>query len=442
MTDSPNIDLLLQARWIIPVVPSGRVLENCAIAIRNQRIVALVPQAEAVKLYTAKETVDLGEHVLIPGLINSHGHLAMSLLRGYADDKPLQEWLEQHIWPAEGQWVSERFAHDGTQLAMAEMIRAGTTCFSDMYFFPDATAAAAQQASMRANIYAPIINFPSAWAQSPEEYIHKALALHDDYRSSELISVGLGPHAPFTVADEVFERVVVLSEELQAPIHVHLHETAFEVEQGVTETGLRPTERLAKLGVLSPLTQCVHMTQVTEADIELIKEAGAHVIHCPESNLKLASGFCPVQQFMDAGINVAIGTDGAASNNDLDLLGELRTAAMLAKAVAQDAAALNAHQALAMATVNGAKACGQEANLGSLEVGKYADITAIRLDALEASPLYDVASHLVYTQNSHRVSDVWVGGKALLRDRKLQTLNEKDIRQQSMQWQQKISASH
>ncbi|MEX1034139.1 MAG: TRZ/ATZ family hydrolase [Cellvibrionaceae bacterium] len=438
MAATEHIDTLISSRWIIPVVPADQILESCALAIDKGRIVALVPQAEASKRFVAREIIDLPHHILIPGLVNSHGHAGMSLLRGFANDQPLQQWLEEHIWPAEMQWVNAEFVYDGCQLAMAEMIRAGTTCFADMYFFPDQVAKAAQQAGMRAQICSPVLDFPTMWAQTAEEYISRALAVHDDFRSSDLIHIGFGPHAPYTVSDEPLRRIAVLAEELQAPVQIHLHETAFEVDQAVEQTGKRPARRLQELNILSPLAQCVHMTQVDAEDIDILSQSGAHVVHCPESNLKLASGFCPVDKLLRAGINVALGTDGAASNNDLDLLGEMRTAALLAKGVANNAAALNAHQALRMATLNGAKALGQEQHIGSLETGKLADLTAISVDTLEATPLFDPVSHIVYTNCTRDVTDVWVKGKALMRDRKLRTLNEQEIRRKAGEWQGKL----
>jgi 5-methylthioadenosine/S-adenosylhomocysteine deaminase len=438
MSSPQPIRLLIKARWIIPVVPENRVLENCAIVINNGLIEALLPQEEAEKRFEAEQVINLGNHILIPGLINAHGHSAMSLLRGYADDKPLQDWLQNHIWPAESQWVSEEFVRDGSALAMAEMIKSGTTCFADMYFYPEQTAQLAQQAHMRSQITFPILDFPTPWGQGPDDYFAKGLALHDDFRSSSLVRIGFGPHAPYTLSDEPLKKIAVLAQELDAPIQIHLHETAQEVADSLKQYGKRPSQRLMELGLLSSLTQCVHMTQVDDTDIALLKESGAHVIHCPESNLKLASGFCPTHKLLQAGVNVALGTDGAASNNDLDLFGEMKTAALLGKAIAGDAAALNAHTALRMATLNGAKAMGLEDQIGSLEVGKAADITAIDMSELEAQPIYDPASQLVYTNNAHRVSHVWVGGKALLLSRQLQTLNERELLAKARWWRQQI----
>lgn len=438
MSAPKPISLLIKARWIVPVVPENRVFEHCALAVNKGLIEAIVPQKEADKRYDAEQIIHLGNHLVIPGLVNAHGHAGMSLLRGYADDLPLKEWLEDHIWPAEGQWVSEDMIRDGTELAMAEMIRSGTTCFSDMYFFPEQVAQAAQQAHMRAQVNFPVLDFPTAWGSGPEEYLRKGLALHDDFRASELVHIGFGPHAPYTVSDEPLKKIATLSQELDAPVHIHLHETAQEVSDSQKEHGKRPIQRLADLGLLSPLTQCVHMTQVDNSDITLLQESGSHVVHCPESNLKLASGFCPVQTLLDAGINVALGTDGAASNNDLDLLSELKTAALLAKGVSGRADALDAHAALRMATLSGAQALGLDDKTGSLEAGKAADITAIELSDLAAQPVYNPVSQLVYTNSGHRVSHVWVGGRALLLSRQLQTLNERELVGKARWWRQQI----
>jgi len=439
MSGLQNVDLLINARWIIPVIPEDKTFKDCSLVINDGLIVAILPSAEANKRFTAKKKIDLPNHALIPGLINTHGHAAMSLMRGFADDKPLQDWLENHIWPAEATWVSEEYVFDGTQLAMAEMLRSGTTCFADMYFFPDQAAKAAQLAGMRAQICAPILDFPSAWAQDANEYINKSLSVHDDFRSSDLISVGFGPHAPYTVSDEPLQRIAMLADEMQAPVQIHLHETAFEIETSVQQKGVRPIERLRNLNLLTPLVQCIHMTQVIDSDIEIIKASGAHIVHCPESNLKLASGFCPVGKLIDAGVNVSLGTDGAASNNDLDLFSEMKTAALLAKAVSNNAATLSAHQALRMATINGAKTIGQESTIGSLEQGKAADICAIELNDIESSPVYDPVSLLVYTSVGHKVSDVWVKGKQLLENRQLTSLNQEEIRQKTQHWQSRLS---
>lgn len=434
------IDLIIKARWIIPIVPANRILENCAIAIDKGQIVALVPQEEAERRYVATQVVHLDSHALIPGLVNAHGHAAMSLLRGYADDQPLERWLNDHIWPTEARWVSEDFVRDGSELAMAEMIKSGTTCFADMYFYPEQTAQACLDAQMRCQLAFPVLDFPTAWGTGPDDYLNKGLKLHDNLRGNHLINMAFGPHAPYTLSDAPLQKIAILAQEMDMPIHIHLHETAKEVSDSLREFGRRPSQRLRDLGLLSPLTQCVHMTQIDHSDIALLAETGAHVVHCPESNLKLASGFCPVDQLLSASINVALGTDGAASNNDLDLFSELKTAALVAKAVAGNAASLDAHTALKMATLNGAKALGMEEWIGSLEVGKAADITAVDLGKLSMQPLYNPASQLVYTHAGQAVTHVWVEGKSLLSNGVLQTLNEREILGKANWWRKQITS--
>ena len=439
MTSTPrDIDLLIFARWILPIVPAGRVLNDCCLAVHQGIILGVYTVNEAKLLYRSQQSVELMEHVLMPGLVNAHGHAAMSLLRGYADDLPLSSWLHQYIWPAEKRWVSEAFVRDGTELALAEMIRSGTTCMADMYFFPETIASIAHRAGLRAQIHFPIFDFATAWGTGPDDYIHKGIELHDAYKSSQLISIGFGPHAPYTVSDAALQRVVTLAEELQAPIQIHLHETASEVEDALAATGLRPIARLNQLGLLGPLTQCVHMTQLNDDDMDIIAATGASVVHCPESNLKLASGLCPVQALLDRGINVALGTDSAASNNDLDLFGEMRTAALIAKVAAGNAAAVDAHTALHMATLGGAKALGLENCIGSLEPGKAADLIAVKLSDVESAPVHHLASQLVYSASGHRVSHSWVNGKLLMRDRQLLTLSHNDILAKAQQWEAKL----
>lgn len=432
------VDTIISARWIIPIEPAGTVFEDCSVVIDRGAIIAVVPTVSIEQRFSADNHVHLPKHVVMPGFVNAHGHAAMTLLRGYADDKPLHTWLNDHIWPAESQWVSEDFVRDGTELAVAEMLQTGTTCFGDMYFYPEASAKVCHLSGIRAQITFPILDFPTPWANDADEYIHKGLKLHDDYRSHERVDTGFGPHAPYTVSDEPLQRVAVLADELQAPIHIHLHETAAEVEQAIKDTGRRPIQRLHDLGVLTPYTQCVHMTQVNEDDLALLQQSGASVIHCPESNLKLASGLCPVQWLMDNDVVVGLGTDGTASNNDLDMLGELATAALIGKFAASDASALDAHSTLRMATLGSACALGLDRTIGSLAAGKAADVIAIELDDISFYPNYDVASQLVYNNRKARVTHVWVAGKVLLRDALLTTLNEKDIRVKARAWQQRL----
>lgn len=437
-----SIDTLIHARWVIPVTDGDPVLGHHSIAIDDGRIVDILPTDQAKSDYQGHIENNYSKHALIPGLINSHTHASMNLFRGMADDLPLMDWLNNHIWPAEQKWINEEFVQDGSELAMAEMLRSGTTCFNDMYFFPDVTARVASDAGIRACVGLIVIDFPTIWAQQADEYIEKGLDLRDKYRSSSLIHTPFAPHAPFTVSDEPLQKIRMLADEMDLPVHMHIHETAHEVDEAVNNSGKRPLQRLHELGMVSPNLVAVHMTQLSDDEIKLLAESGSHVVHCPESNLKLASGFCPVQKLLDAGINVALGTDSSASNNDLDMLGEMRSAALLAKGVAMDATAVSAEQALRMATINGARALGLDQQTGSLEPGKYADIVAIDFDTLESTPVYHPVSHLVYSCNRNQVSDVWVAGKHLLKDRALTTLDEQKILRKTAGWNDKIQNGH
>jgi 5-methylthioadenosine/S-adenosylhomocysteine deaminase len=376
----------------------------------------------------------------LPGLINSHTHAAMTLMRGIADDLHLMDWLQNHIWPLEQKWMSEAFVRDGTDLAIAEMIMGGTTCFNDMYFYPEITAGQAIQHGIRASIGLIVIDFPTVWAENSEEYIEKGLALHDQLRHQPLISTAFAPHAPYTVSDEPLQKIRTFADELELPITMHVHETRHEVEEAREKNGQRPLQRLHELGLINPSFLAVHMTQLTDDEISLFAQSGAHIVHCPESNLKLASGFCPVAKCIAAGINVALGTDGAASNNDLDMFGEMRTAALLGKAVAGDASAVPAMTALRMATINGAKALGLDNEIGSLSIGKSADVIAIDLSCLETQPLYCPISQIVYAASRQQVTDLWVAGKRLLKQRQLTTINLGDLKLKIAEWQQRLAS--
>lgn len=431
-------DSLLHPSWTVPVLPRGVILENHSIAIQEGRITAIAPREQMTGVSAGHEH-ELPGQVVLPGLINCHGHAAMTLLRGYADDTPLMPWLEDHIWPAEGAHVSEEFVGDGVELAIAEMLRSGTTTFSDMYFFPNITAAAAQKLGMRCQITFPIFDFPTAWGQNADDYISKGLAVRDDFKHSELVSVIFGPHAPYTVSQENLSKVATLAAELDAGIHIHLHETTGEVLQAVEEHGERPLDTLNRLGLLGPRTQAVHMTDIGEQDIALLAETGTHVVHCPLSNMKLASGTSPISKLTKAGVNVALGTDSAASNNNLNLFTEMQTAALLAKLASQDAAVLPAADALAMATINGARAMGIADKVGSLEVGKQADIIAVDLSEPETQPLYNALSQLVYACNGSQVSHSWINGELVMAERSLLRIDLAGLASKTNGWQARIS---
>jgi 5-methylthioadenosine/S-adenosylhomocysteine deaminase len=441
-TKPQAVDTLIHARWVIPVEPDLTCLEHTSLALRGGRIVDIQPTVAARTRYTATEIVEMPNHALIPGLVNAHTHAAMSLFRGLSDDLPLMDWLTKHIWPAEAKWVSPEFVRDGVRLAAAEMLKSGTTCLNDMYFFPEDAASVLRETGLRACLGLILIDFPTAYAQTPDEYFEKGLMLHDSLRHDPLMTTAFAPHAPYSVSDEPLAKVRTVNNELNLPVHIHLHETAHEIAEGIAKTGMRPLARLDALDLLGPTLMAVHMTQLTPEEVVRLAEVGASVVHCPESNLKLASGFCPVQALLKAGVNVAIGTDGAASNNDLDMLGELRTAALLAKAVSGDATAVPAHTALRMATLNGAKAMGLDTEIGSLSVGKAADITAIDLSALPSQPVYDPVSQIVYTASRDQVTDVWVAGRRLLANRALTTLDEVAILSRAHDWRDKIQVSN
>jgi 5-methylthioadenosine/S-adenosylhomocysteine deaminase len=436
--DTSIADTLIHPRWIVPVLPRGVVLEDYSLAITGSEITALLPRAESGSIQ-ARRVVELPGHALLPGLVNAHGHAAMALLRGYADDLPLMPWLEQHIWPAEGAHVDAGFVRDGTELAIAEMLRSGTTTFSDMYFFPDSCASAAVDTGMRCQITFPVLDFPTAWARDADEYISKGLRLRDDVKHQELISIGFGPHAPYTVSRPNLQQVATLAAELDTVIQIHLHETAGEVLAAVEETGERPLDTLNAIGLLGPRTQCVHMTDLGEQDIALLAATGAHVVHCPQSNMKLASGTAAVSKLLDHGVNVALGTDSAASNNDLNMFGEMQSAALLAKLHSADATALPASDALYMATMGGARAMGLDQQIGSLEVGKQADLIAVDLSGPESQPLYNPLSQLVYSCNGSQVSHSWVAGSALMEQRQLTRIELPALLARASDWQAKIS---
>ncbi len=435
-----QVDLIIEARWIIPVEPASVIHENHSLVIDDGKIVALLPQQEAIGRYRPHAQCQLHSHALIPGLINCHTHASMTLLRGIADDLHLMDWLQHHIWPLEHKWVGEAFVRDGSDLAIAEMIRGGTTCFNDMYFFPEITAHRAIHHGIRASIGLIAVDFPSAWAENSDAYLEKGLALHDELRHEPLITTAFAPHAPYTVSDEALRKIRMFADELNLPVHMHVHETLHEVEQERRKTGVSPLQRLDGLGLLSSSLLAVHMTQLSDAEIARYAESAGHIVHCPESNLKLASGFCPVAKCMDAGINVALGTDGAASNNDLDMLAEMRSAALLAKGVSGDASAVPAHSALQMATINGAKALGIDDRTGSLTIGKAADVVAIDLEELETQPLYHPLAQIVYSAGRHQVSDVWVAGRQLLKQRRLTTIDQAQLRARIDGWQERLFA--
>lgn len=437
MSESKLIDLVIEARWVVPVMPEGVVHEHAAVAISQGEIVSIMPIAQSRQQYPGVKTTQLLSHVLIPGLINLHTHAAMSLMRGMADDKPLMQWLEDHIWPAEARVVNERFVRDGTLLACAEMLRGGVTCFNDMYFFPQAAAESVDRSGIRANLGLVLLEFPSTYASDADDYLNKGLQARDAMRGHRRITTSLAPHAPYTVSDRTFEKILTYADQLCMGLHLHLHETRDEISRSESQYGLRPVQRLAAQGFLGPNVTAAHCVHLAQGEIDTLAEHGCHVAHCPTSNLKLGSGIAPVPLLLNAGINIGLGTDGAASNNRLDMFGEMRLAALLAKANG-DASVLPAAKALEMATINGAKALGLDDRIGSIESGKLADLVAIDLSSVEMMPCYDPVSHLVYVAGREQVTHTWVDGELRYERGVHNGIDEDELKEIVSIWQGKL----
>jgi 5-methylthioadenosine/S-adenosylhomocysteine deaminase len=437
-----HCDTRIAPRWCVPVEPSNVVLKDHGIVVNDGRIIDLLPLADAREKYQPSAFVEKPNHVLIPGFVNVHTHAAMSLMRGMADDMPLESWLKDGIWPAEKRWVSAEMVRDGTELAIAEMIASGTTCFSDQYFFPEIVAETAVDLHIRAMVGTPIIEFPTAWAANATEYMNKASDLvHDPYADHPLISTCFAPHSTYAMADESFIELRVLADQLDARIQIHLHETAAEVANALEKTGKRPFDRLHELGIVNASLLAVHAVHLNDAEIAIFAESGVNIAHCPRSNLKLASGIAPVTKYCDAGINVAIGTDGAASNNTLDMLSEMRLAALLAKGTTSDPTALSAGDALKMATLDGARALGLAHEIGSIETGKWADLTCVDLSGINSQPVYDPLSQLVYTARADQVTDVWIAGKQQLDNGRLTQIDTDDLLARSDEWRNRFASA-
>lgn len=435
---SAAADFIIEAGRILTVDAENTELVDHSVVVVKGLIHSILPHSQARERFPDAPRIDRRGHLLMPGLINTHTHLAMSLLRGFADDLPLKVWLEQHIWPVEARHMSREFVADGTGLALAESLLGGVTTVNDMYFFPDVVAEVCTQVGMRATIGLPILDFPTAWARSSDEYFDRGLAVHDQLRGHPLIRTLFAPHAPYTVSEAPLLRIGMLASEMEIGIHMHVHETAAEVADYVVAHGRRPLQHLHDIGLLTSDLLAVHMTQLSAEEIEMVAAAGCHVIHCPESNLKLASGFCPIGALTNAGVNIAIGTDGAASNNDLDLLGETRTAALVAKAFCGDASAVTADEAIRMMTINPARALGMDNQVGSLETGKAADIICIE-PSIGMQPSYHTSSQILYATGRERVRDVWIDGRRMVADRRLETLDAERIISVANLWQQRIS---
>ena len=438
MLSPRTVDLRIDARWVVPVEPAG-VLADHALIVDGGRIVAVLRATDADRDYRASTHVTLPDHVLIPGLVNAHTHAAMTLLRGVADDVPLKPWLEQQIWPREARLVAPDFVHDGTLLGAAEMLRGGITCCNDMYFYPDAAARAYEKAGMRAMLGMPILDFPTPYAADADAYIARGLAARDMFKHAARLSFSLAPHAPYTVSDATWSTIVMFARQLDLPIQTHVAETKAEVDDAIAATHETPLARLDRLGATGPAFIAIHAVHPDAGDIDRLATHGCHVVHCPGSNMKLASGIAPIGALLARNVNVALGTDGAASNNRLDLFGEMRLASLLAKVATGDAAVVPAATALRMATLNGAIALGLDGEIGSLEIGKQADVTAVRIADVETLPMYDPVSHLVNAAGREHVTDVWVAGDRVVEAGQVTTLDVTALCSRAHAWQQRIA---
>jgi len=435
-----NVDLIIEAQWVATVVAGSPLLEHYSVIVQAGTIVDLLPIAQARGRYATSNLVSLDDHILMPGLINLHTHVAMNLMRGIADDLPLMQWLNEHIWPAERAVVSYDYVQDASLHACAEMLSGGTTCFNDMYFFPQATVAAVSQAGMRANLGLFVSEFANNYASDADDYLQKGFEAHDSWRGNPMIKSFIAPHAPYTVSDKTFEKVVVYAEQLGLGIHTHLHETRDEINQSEAEFGIRPIQRMAGLGLLGPGFLAAHGVHLLPNEIELLAEHGCHIAHCPSSNLKLGSGIAPVSSLLKNSVNVGIGTDGAASNNRLDMFAEMRLAALLAKGASEDPTSLPAYQALEMVTINAAKALGLDDKIGSIEVGKKADFAAVRLGDLTSLPCYDPISHLVYTCGREHVTHTWVAGELRYSNGLYANIEPMELKEIIQKWQPKLKS--
>ncbi|HOY69294.1 MAG TPA: TRZ/ATZ family hydrolase [Methylotenera sp.] len=437
-SDTILVDLIIEVRWLLPVIPSQSLLENHSAVIHDGKIVDICPSEVAKTRYLPKEVVSLTEHVLMPGLINLHTHAAMCLMRGFADDVSLMPWLEQFIWPTEQKFVSPSYVQDGTLLACAEMLSGGITTFNDMYFYPQSAAAAITQIGIRANLGLVVLEFPTAYANDAQDYLQKGFDAHDSWRNHPRISTSIAPHAPYTVSNKTFESIVTYAEQLGVGIHTHLHETQAEIAQSEMQHNARPIQRMADLGLLGHNFVAAHGVHLLPHEIDMLCEFGCHIVHCPTSNLKLASGIAPVTSMLAKGLNVGLGTDGAASHNRLDMFAEMRLAALLAKGVSGEASALPAHQAIEMATINAAKALSLDDKIGSIESGKLADLTAVKLSDFAIAPYFDPISHLVYACGREHVTHTWVAGELRYSEGVFANVEPNELKNVVNTWQPKL----
>jgi 5-methylthioadenosine/S-adenosylhomocysteine deaminase len=433
-----NASIIISASWIFTSNSEGQLLSDYSIVIENDKIIDLVPQDKVFDEYEANDIYQLTDHILIPGLINTHTHAAMSLFKGFADDLPLQDWLNDYIWPAEKEFINSSFVKDGSILALSEMIKSGVTTFNDMYFFPDATAEAVKELGVRSNIGLVVLDFPTNYATDPEDYLLKGFEFRDKWRNEELITTSIAPHAPYSVSDEAFTLINTYSEELSINIHTHLHETQWEIEDSIEKYGITPVQRLNNLGIIGPSLMAVHCVHLNDQDMATLAKNKVSIVHNPSSNMKLGSGIADIAKMLKQNLNISLGTDSSASNNRLDMMEEMRLAALLIKGSTKSPESFSANEAIKMATINGAKALGLESIIGSIEKNKKADLVAIDLNSIENQPIYNPLTTLVYSSSRSDVSYVWIDGEIKLKDKKLVKIDEKKIIQLAKKWQRKL----
>lgn len=433
-----NASIIISASWIFTSNSEGQLLSDYSIVIENDKIIDLVPQDKVFDEYEANDIYQLTDHILIPGLINTHTHAAMSLFKGFADDLPLQDWLNDYIWPAEKEFINSSFVKDGSILALSEMIKSGVTTFNDMYFFPSATAEAVKELGVRSNIGLVVLDFPTNYATDPEDYLLKGFEFRDKWRNEELITTSIAPHAPYSVSDEAFTLINTYSEELSMNIHTHLHETQWEIEDSIEKYGITPVQRLNNLGIIGPSLMAVHCVHLNDQDMATLAKNKVSIVHNPSSNMKLGSGIADIAKMLKQNLNISLGTDSSASNNRLDMMEEMRLAALLIKGSTKSPESFSANEAIKMATINGAKALGLESIIGSIEKNKKADLVAIDLNSIENQPIYNPLTTLVYSSSRSDVSYVWIDGEIKLKDKKLVKIDEKRIIQLAKKWQRKL----
>ena len=440
MTDinKKNASIIISASWIFTSNSADQLLSDYSIVIKGNQIIDLVHQSKVFDEYDAEEIYQLTDHILIPGLINTHTHAAMSLFKGFSDDLPLQDWLNNYIWPAEKKFVNSSFVKDGSMLALSEMIKAGVTTFNDMYFYPESTAEASIELGVRSNVGLVVLDFPTNYAADPEDYLVKGFEFRDRWRSEELITTSIAPHAPYSVSDEAFSLINTYSEELGINIHMHLHETQWEIEDSVKRYGITPVQRLNNLGIINPSLIAAHCVHLNDQDMATLAKNKVSIVHNPSSNMKLGSGIADVAKMIKQNLNISLGTDSSASNNRLDIMEEMRLAALLTKGKNKSPELLSATQAIKMATINGAKTLGLDSIIGSIEKNKIADLVAIDLNSIENQPIYNPLATLVYSSSKSDVSYVWINGKIKLKEKELVNLDQEKIIQMAKIWQKRI----